>query len=150
MNVFIPYPDIIDTITCLDKRRANKQVLECETILKAIMKETRGYQNHPCTLMYTPYSNWLHWYKVILKEYLLKGHTPFLDSLVLIEPVRPDFIGYEPLHKAHRARLFQKDQLHYRLFYEDFEFTDLNWYIVGDQIKKYKDGKLVEIEKWEP
>lgn len=149
MNVFIPYSDILKTIKSLDLRRANKQVLECETILRASVAEIKGYQNHPCTLMYKPYPDWLHWYKVVLKEYLLKGETSWLQELIRMQPdLRPDFIGYEPLHRAHRARLYQKDQSHYCQFGEDAKFTDLNWYIVGDQIKKYKNGKLIIVEKW--
>ena len=42
MQIFIPYPSPIDVAKCLDPRRLNKQILECDQIMKAIVTRQSG------------------------------------------------------------------------------------------------------------
>lgn len=137
MNVFIPYKDVKKVAKVLDKKRLNKQILECDQLLRAIeyrknpIGDKPGYVNHPCTIMYQNHADWLAWYRDVLKG---------IDGT---EPIRPHFLDFTELIFAHRARLYQKDNNHYERFRNYANFTDLNWYVCGDAVRKYKDGKLV-------
>lgn len=71
------------------------------------------------------------------------------------EPKRPYFLGFEPLHKCHRKRLFQKglaDSKKYGKdnFYSSFEeeasLNEENVYIVDRKVLFYLNGKLVRSE----
>ncbi len=139
MNVFIPYPDTFETAKCLDSKRLQKQILEVTQMVSAIEGLSKAYRLHPCTLMYENYVQWLEWYRDTLWVY--KNACGLYPSN---EPERPPFIGDENLHRAHRARLYQKNPIHYAEFESDKNYTDKNWYIVDGYLLKYKDGKLVE------
>ena len=51
MQVFI-IGSAIETAMCLDKKRLNKQIIECRQILKTINGESKAWMNHPCTIQY--------------------------------------------------------------------------------------------------
>ena len=59
MQVFVPFQNPFECAQALDPRRFNKQILECEQILKAIRGESTAWANHPCVLMYRQYVDWL-------------------------------------------------------------------------------------------
>ena len=67
MNVFI-VGSPLETARALDKRRLNKQIIECQQIIKAIMGAC-AWANHPCTLQYKGYEKWLEWYMLTLHYY---------------------------------------------------------------------------------
>ncbi|MDD6209216.1 MAG: pyrimidine dimer DNA glycosylase/endonuclease V [Bacteroidales bacterium] len=142
MQIFIPYPDPGTIAKCLDKRRLNKQIIECRQIEKAI-NGAKAWHNHPVVLMYREYTDWLLWYREVLEKeqngLLKESNIDYPDTLL-----KPPFIGYEPLHKAHRARLYAKDPIYYSQFIQDAGYTDTNWYIINNEIRKYKNGKLTE------
>lgn len=46
MQIFLPYKDIYKTAEALDKRRLNKQILECRQILNALYGKSKGWANH--------------------------------------------------------------------------------------------------------
>lgn len=138
MNVFIPFADTFQTAKVLDKQRLQKQIIECDTMINAITDNRKGWRNHPCTLMYLNHVDWLQWYRDVLSDY----KNGFITDQT--EPTRPIFIGDERLHKAHRARLYQKNPIHYESFEIDGSFTYFNWYVVDKFLLKYKDGKLIE------
>lgn len=138
MNVFIPFADTFKTAKVLDKQRLQKQIIECDTMINAITDNRKAWRRHPCTLMYLNHIEWMQWYRGVLSDYK-NGLTTDQP-----EPTRPSFIGDEELHKAHRARLYQKNPIHYKEFELEGTFTELNWYIVDGFLLKYKNGKLVE------
>ena len=138
MQVFIPEVDPIQVAKVLDKKRLNKQIIECDQILKAISGESTAWRNHPVVKMYAPYVDWLMYYQACLISY--KTHAPIIMS----EPPRPPFIGYRPLHLAHRARLYQKDATHYVLYTYESDYTENNWYVDGNIIKEYRLGRLIK------
>lgn len=61
------------TAQILDKRRLNKQIIECGQILDAIEGKTSAWTNHPCTIMYRNYVKWLSNYRACLLHYR-EGH----------------------------------------------------------------------------
>lgn len=57
-----------------DVRRYNKQIVECQQILDALNGK-KAWSNHPCTLQYRGYEEWLWMYKEVLYEYYLYAHN---------------------------------------------------------------------------
>ena len=47
MQIFI-IGSPFETAQALDKRRLNKQIIECRQIMKAINGESEAWANHPC------------------------------------------------------------------------------------------------------
>ena len=71
MQVFI-IGTPLETAMALDKRRLNKQILECQQILNAIWGKSKAWKNHPCTLQYSDPKNlccWLLSYRDCLISY---------------------------------------------------------------------------------
>ena len=57
MQVFI-IGSPLETAMALDRRRLNKQIIECRQILNAIFGKTNAWVNHPCTLQYHKHKHW--------------------------------------------------------------------------------------------
>ena len=67
MNVFI-VGSPLETAKALDKRRLNKQIIECNQIFNAMHGE-KFWRNHPCTLQYMEHEDWLIYYTLCLENY---------------------------------------------------------------------------------
>ena len=143
MQVFIvgtPY----ETAEALDKRRLNKQIIECGQILDAISGETKAWIKHPCVKMYFNYAKWIEWYTSCLAYYkngykhIAKECSDFADKL------RPDFHTHDYFNQMKR-RLYTKSNNHYSQWAELGE-SDCNWYWSDDENKflKYINGKRIE------
>lgn len=54
MQTFLPYASYTDSATVLDKKRLNKQILECYQILKVLSSTDpkAAWRNHPAVLMW--------------------------------------------------------------------------------------------------
>lgn len=72
MQVFI-IGTPLETAKVLDKKRLNKQIIECKQILNAIFGKTQACANHPCTLQYKDHKQWLYEYLQCLEQYI-KGN----------------------------------------------------------------------------
>jgi len=56
MQTFLPYPSFTLSAICLDNKRLNKQILECDQILNALAPgSTSGWRNHPAVKMWRGY-----------------------------------------------------------------------------------------------
>lgn len=88
MQVFLPYNTIAETAACLykDKRRYNKQIIECGQIIAAIKGESNAWSNHPIVWQYRDYADYLVCYKACL-EHHRDGytHTKMCDTLTFHE-----------------------------------------------------------------
>lgn len=90
MNVFI-IGSPLDTAKILDKKRLNKQIVECDQMLKALQGETKAWRNHPCTLQYEKYQSWLYHYMLCL-DYYRKGNIALAESMNCVcESLKPKF-----------------------------------------------------------
>lgn len=67
MQVFVPYRTPIECAANLDRRRQNKQIIECRQILAAIRGESNAWRNHPCVKMYRNHAEWLEYYMFCLE-----------------------------------------------------------------------------------
>lgn len=127
MQTFLPVENFQESAKILDYKRLGKQRVECKQILLALQNKAKGiksgWQNHPATLMWEGYEKLLCIYALAMcEEWIERGYKdslwPFFNqqygnyAIVKI----PRWWGWEPLYSSHRARLLEKDPLHYGQF----------------------------------
>lgn len=148
MQVFI-VGSPLETARALDKRRLNKQIIECKQILDAL-DGAKAWSNHPCVLQYRGHKEWLRLYKRFLESYVeymefgtdmakdnirVYGHTCFLMT--------PPFHTEEYFDQMKR-RLYTKMPEHYKQW-EHLGESDVNWYFVDGEWRYYRNGKRIEL-----
>ena len=143
MNVFI-IGTPLETAKKLDKRRLNKQIIECGQILKAIVGDTKAWANHPCTLQYSNPKN-VYWWLLNYMDCLMAYREGFIKTAEyhsnLAEEYKPIFHTKEYFNQMKR-RLYTKDPIHYAEF-ADLGTSDVNWYYVDGKWRHYRNGKLI-------
>lgn len=99
MQVFLPYSNLSEVVTCLvkDKRRFNKQIIECGQIIAAIKGDSKAWSNHPIVWQYRDYVGFLVCYKKCLE-----GDTTATPQL-------PPFALNQEYLDSHKKRLYQKN-----------------------------------------
>lgn len=145
MQVFIPYKEPYKVAEILDNKRLWKQVLECNQIIEAALGRSKYWKNHPVTLMYSPFLDWLGLYRDCLDLYR-KGM--YQDAMKCSEKsllISPWFLDYIPLLEQHRRRLYTKNPKVYSDF-KNLGTSNYNWYIVQRRILIYYSGKIVKEE----
>lgn len=140
MQIFI-IGSPIETANVLDKRRINKQIIECRQILAAIEGRSKAWANHPCVLMYREHVLWLKYYSWCLSAY--KGGSFEIAEKVsnLADKRRPPF-HTEAYFNQMKRRLFTKDNEHYKQW-SHFGESDVNWYYVDGEWRYYRSGKRI-------
>lgn len=123
MNTFLPYADFDKSANSLDNKRLGKQRVEVIQMLNKIHGYTKGkgWTNHPCTKMWTPYPNALVKYGVaVCKEWRSRG---FKDTC--LEKIQkyhkkdltddmPLWLGHREFHISHQSNLIKKDKVFYQ------------------------------------
>lgn len=140
MNVFI-IGTPLETAKILDKRRLNKQIIECKQILKAIAGDTKAWANHPATKMYKDHQEWLKLYMHCLNAYRLNNISAAKYLSNYVDTMRPQFHTKEYFDQMKR-RLYTKDPIHYAEF-ADLGTSEVNWYFVDGKWRHYINGKLI-------
>ena len=135
MQVFIigsPY----ETAKVLDKKRLNKQIIECRQILKAILGESKAWANHPCTIQYRDNVNWLIAYTHCLESFFNNDiHKARIWNLYAMDN-KPIFHTQEYFDNM-KKRLYTKNHEHYKQW-ENLGESYENWYWVDNKWKIYK------------
>ena len=149
MQVFI-IGSPLETAKILDKKRLNKQILEIRQILKAINGESKAWVNHPCTLQYKEYKEWLISYLNVLINY--QKHSFNLKNRDYLGAARvwnnysmdfkPSFHDTDFFDNMKR-RLYSKDNKHYKQFAYLGE-SEENHYFVNGELRVYINGKRVD------
>lgn len=140
MQTFLPYPSYRKSASVLDDRRLNKQIVECEQIIKALENPDYGWQHHPAVNMWRgKYANLVKYGVAMYDEWQrrfddgerggkrdhksgeritrrYRDLAPFADSL---KP--PSWLGNEALHRSHRSCLLAKDEQYYRRFWPELK-----------------------------
>jgi hypothetical protein len=130
MQTFLPHPDFILSMKCLDFMRLGKQRVEAKQILNALEKldyqDRYGYSftipwaNHPATQMWRDYSSMLKAYHdVAILEWIDRGYnntmplfyTPGELAYQLEHGIYPPWFGNEDFHRAHQSNLMRKANL---------------------------------------
>lgn len=152
MQVFI-VGSPIETAMALDKKRLNKQIIETRQIIDAICGK-KAWANHPCTIQYKEYKDWLFYYLMTIENYywyaykkdvpnpndFLKHANAWNDRAITSTP---KFHTKEYFNQMKR-RLFEKDDEHYKQW-SHLGKSDINWYWSPSEGKfiKYINGKKI-------
>lgn len=117
MQTFLPYADFARSAEVLDRQRLGKQRVEAWQIVKALRGETKGWVNHPATVMWRGYETALMSYATaICQEWISRGYKDTMLERFEFESsslVIPPWLGDEDFHLAHQSNLVRKDRLHY-------------------------------------
>lgn len=141
MQIFIPYSSPIEVARCLDSKRLNKQIIECNQIMKAIKGETKAWANHPIVKMYTGHLYWVELYRDCL-EFYKNGHPDLAELFsARADMHRPSWMT-EALCRSHRRRLVAKDAQFYKSFWV-YGISDINYYVVDNKVLGYTQGKKI-------
>ena len=118
MQTFLPYESFEESASVLDWRRLGKQRVEGMQIINAINNpKKQGWQNHPATIMWTPYVNALKLYtNVIILEWIKRGYNNNMELYDFNNLEKPHWLGKEEFHSSHRANLLRKDYEYYSKF----------------------------------
>ena len=119
MNTFLPFNSFEWSASALDSVRLNKQVLECYQLMNTLAGRSRGYQFHPCTLMWEGYTAALGQYaRACLDEYERRSQKTHALRSYVPAPANvpmPWWFGVSEFHTSHIRVLQWKDPTKYRL-----------------------------------
>lgn len=162
MQVFCPFKEPIKIAEALwrDKKRFNKQIIECKQILNAIDGTGKGWFNHPVVKMYKSFwgKQWLKYYLDCLESYkdyvkfketfgfessLMKENCEYYNNLAntivkseLFNPFSEEFCD------QHKRRLYTKSPELYPQFAK-YGISEVNYYYVDGKLLKYIKGKRI-------
>jgi len=119
MQVFMPYPDLKQSVCCLDNIRLGNQVYrEGLTLLRG------GWKNHPAAKIWAEYKPALALYCLYgLEELIRRNKTPpqiqeikkeLFDLIADNVTCKPPIVCHEPFHLSHQDNLIFKDPEHYQ------------------------------------
>ena len=131
--------NVLDTAKCLDKKRLNKQIIEVKQLIKAIQGETKAWRNHPVTVMYENYLNFLRGYKNCLIAYKENRIQDAEFFSKWCDRTKPDFLkdcGW--YFENMKNRLFTKDKQHYLQYFPTAVESYSNYYYVRGEWREYK------------
>lgn len=131
MQTFLPYADLQKSVQVLDYRRLGKQRVETFQVLNILLSrtQTKGWRNHPVTLMWQGYEPALQLYQnYTIKEWIDRGYknTMQYEEVIPGSVIMPPWFGLEELHRSHRSNLLRKDYEYYSQFFN--EPSDLEYY----------------------
>lgn len=119
MQTFLPYRSFRESAKALDNRRLGKQRVEAYQILRALWGETKGWRNHPATLMWHGHEYWLRLYHdTMIREWIERGFRNSMP-LMFIPSTPPDIPEWlrkgtaGTLTNSHRSNLLRKDPAFY-------------------------------------
>lgn len=118
MQTFLPYSSFKKSAQCLDYKRLGKQRVEAFQILNALAGKSKGWVNHPATLMWRGYEKALCLYhNVMIREWVDRGYRNSMSFYAIAgKVVMPWWLGFEALHASHRSKLLHKDAEYYGQF----------------------------------
>lgn len=124
MQTFLPYADFKKSVEVLDYRRLGKQRVETFQVLNILLDrtDTKGWRNHPVTLMWTGYESALKLYQnFTISEWIRRGYKNNMsyEHVNYDEIVFPVWLGDEKLHSSHRSNLLRKDFEFYSEYFDD-------------------------------
>lgn len=118
MQTFLPYRDFRKSAQALDWKRLGKQRVECKQIVKALRGGSKGWSNHPATVMWRGYEKALAMYwREMCAEWKFRGYNDNLgvEAEAMLKEledqplVMPWWLGNEEFHSSHRSNLLRKD-----------------------------------------
>lgn len=119
MQTFLPYPEFIESAHVLDSRRLGKQRVECLQIVNALTGLSKGWVNHPATVMWRGHVNELVDYSIAMcEEWIRRGYKDTLLPRFKYmqsesEPQYPKWLGNPAFHDSHKSNLLRKAPFYY-------------------------------------
>jgi hypothetical protein len=134
VQTFLPYADFQKSVEVLDYRRLGKQRVETFQVLNILLERTptKGWRNHPVTLMWTGYESALKLYQnITISEWVRRGYNNNMsyEEIDSSSVVMPSWFGNDEFHRSHRSNLLRKDFSYYSEHFD--EPTDLEYYWPG-------------------
>lgn len=114
MQTFLPYSDFQKSVQVLDYKRLGKQRVETYQVLNILLErtESRGWRNHPVTLMWKGYEEAMKLYQnITIQEWIRRGYNNNM-SFEIVDPAKlifPAWLGNEDFHFSHRLKLAWKN-----------------------------------------
>lgn len=132
MQTFLPYPDLKESVRVLDYRRLGKQRVETFQVLNILLDRTptKGWRNHPVTVMWTGYEPALQLYQnYTIQEWISRGYknTMLFEDFNLEEVVMPPWFGLDKFHRSHRSNLLRKDYEYYSEYFDEPSNLEYYW-----------------------
>jgi len=138
MQVFLPFKSVYETAQCLDPRRFNKQIIECNWILSAIENPKLRCAHHPIVLMYKEHPSFIEAYKNCLIAYRSKDYVAAVEYSEHAEKLKPSFLEDADWYFDNfKRRLYTKEKKFYSKF-ESYGESHSNYYHVNNEWKEYK------------
>jgi hypothetical protein len=115
MQTFLPYPDIIKSVSCLDNKRLGKQRVEAYQILRALSGYKSRWINHPAVKMWQGYEQCLEYYmNTCIDIWIQRG---FYNTMLFCtynqwyedNVIYPIWLGNKDFHDSHKSNLLRKD-----------------------------------------
>jgi hypothetical protein len=118
VQTFLPYNDFQKSVEVLDYRRLGKQRVETFQVLNILLERTptKGWRNHPVTIMWTGYETALKAYQnITIREWARRGYKNNMsyEDLSGETIIMPPWFGDDRFHKSHRSNLLRKDFEYY-------------------------------------
>jgi len=121
MQVFLPYPDIKQSLRALDGSRLRKQRVEAFQLLNAILqrptasgKPKAGWTQHPAAVMFRQYVPFLQEYynqSLVVNAERGGNNIKLVPEEITDEIVKPFWFGDDTVHATHRSRLLFKGKI---------------------------------------
>lgn len=113
-----------------------KQRVETFQVLNILLSRTptKGWRNHPVTLMWTGYESALQMYQnITIAEWVNRGYnnTMKFEDVTATDVVMPPWFGDNRIHQSHRSNLLRKDYTYYSQYFD--EPVDLEYFWPGVQ-----------------
>lgn len=150
MQVFLPYPSLCESVSCLDPSRLGNQIYrEAKTLIQG------GWPNHPASKMWANFKPALALYSLYgLEELSRRGrhyphHVEFFKNYIpqyaagidlqeIYDTITlPSWLGDDRLHSSHRAALLYKDEVWYSRY---------NWQ--EKPATPFKNGNRMSLPYW--
>jgi hypothetical protein len=134
VQTFLPYADFQKSVEVLDYRRLGKQRVETFQVLNILLERTptKGWRNHPVTLMWTGYESALKLYQnITISEWVRRGYNNNMsyEEVDSSSVAMPLWFGNQYFHRSHRSNLLRKDFKYYSQYFD--EPNDLEYYWPG-------------------
>lgn len=142
MQVFLPYNSLPEVAECLsrDRRRYNKQIIECRQIIAAIKGESKAWSNHPIVWQYRDYVYFLINYMNYMEAF--EAGFGFADDLIA-----PPFAYDQEYLNSHKRRLYQKNPEAFAEFaeYDNGDTSNLYCVPLDFPVPKRKGVSVVKV-----
>ena len=132
MQTFLPYPDLKESVRVLDYRRLGKQRVETFQVLNILLDRTptKGWRNHPVTVMWTGYELALKLYQnYTIQEWINRGYknNMLLEEVDIDSVIMPSWFGLNEFHRSHRSNLLRKDYAYYSQYFDEPSNLEYYW-----------------------